>query len=229
MWTFFHEIYIYFFKNHSFISEVDEFCFVVRLTVSKHRGQPHLQRAFGSSQPLPQSAGPRVRDERSPCLSAMATTMPSFSRTPPPKMRRLQTWKKHNLCLQSCVIHCGSQFPARTFVFFLGAWVNCGFNEGGRNFDLDIEGGSRKWPWVRAFAWIIDATDEWAYCFHGNVVPEIWMERGRIIMVLLPCRWHCDVLISVLPSDVTAVQARLLIQRPCNPLYRQWSVQLFKF
>lgn len=118
--------------------------------------------------------------------------------------------------------------PGHLF-FFLGAWVNCGFNEGGRNFDLDIEGGSRKWPWVRAFAWIIDATDEWAYCFHGNVVPEIWMERGRIIMVLLPCRWHCDVLISVLPSDVTAVQARLLIQRPCNPLYRQWSVQLFKF
>lgn len=107
---------------HSFRSKADdEFCFVVRLAVSKHRGQPNLQRAFGSSQSLPQSAGPRVRDERSPCLSAMATSMPSFPKDTP-KMRRLRRWKKHNLCLQSCVIHDGSKFPAWTFFF---PWSLC--------------------------------------------------------------------------------------------------------
>ena len=102
---------------HSFRSKSDdEFCFVVRLAVSKHRGQPNLQRAVGSSQSLPQSAGPRVRDERSPCLSAMATSMPSFPKDTP-KTRRLWRWKKQNLRLQSCVIHDGSKFPAWTFFF----------------------------------------------------------------------------------------------------------------
>ena len=114
VWKFFYAFCVHF---HSFRSKADdEFCFVVRLAVSKHRGQPNLQWAVGSSQSLPQSAGPRVRDERSPCLSAMATSMPSFPKDTP-KTRHLQRWKKHNLRLQSCVIHDGSKFPAWTFFF----------------------------------------------------------------------------------------------------------------